>query len=294
MGRHDEIRARGRREGVYISAGLHPSRASHAIERTAEARLFMTEPTGTRLSLFAVPGIPEIVPGDDLAAIILDRLGAEGLADDDVVVLAHKIVSKAEGRVVELGTVAPSPRAIELAGETEKDARIVELILAESARIVRARKGLVIAEHRLGFVMANAGIDQSNSGGDDRAILLPADPDASAERLRAALAARTGRRLAVVINDSFGRPWRLGICGIAIGAAGIAALIDRRGAPDRDGRDLKVTTIGYADEVAAAASLVMGQADEGRPVVIVRGLPPQGPAVPAAALVRAAGEDLFR
>ena len=149
----------------------------------------MTEPTGTRLSLFAVPGIPEIVPGDDLAAIILDRLGAEALADDDVVVLAHKIVSKAEGRVVDLGTVAPSPRAIELAGETEKDARIVELILAESARIVRARKGLVIAEHRLGFVMANAGIDQSNSGGDDRAILLPADPDASAERLRAARAA---------------------------------------------------------------------------------------------------------
>lgn len=254
----------------------------------------MTETTGTRLSLFAVPGIPEIAPGDDLAAIIVGRLGAEALADDDIVVLAHKIVSKAEGRIVALADVHPSARARELAAETDKDPRVVELILAESARIVRSRKGLVIAEHRLGFIMANAGIDQSNSGGEDRAILLPVDPDASAERLRRDLAVRTGRRLAVVVNDSFGRPWRLGVCGIAIGAAGLASLVDRRGMPDRDGRDLKVTTVGHADEIAAAASLVMGQGDEGRPVVIVRGLVPQGPALPAAALVRGAGEDLFR
>jgi coenzyme F420-0:L-glutamate ligase/coenzyme F420-1:gamma-L-glutamate ligase len=247
--------------------------------------------TGASLSLLAVPDMPEIRAGDDLAGIVAERIVLE---EDDVVVVAHKVVSKAEGRVVDLAAVTPSARAMALAAETEKDPRIVELILAESTRIVRARKGLVIAEHRLGFIMANAGIDQSNSGGEDRAVLLPVDPDASAEGLRQALAERTGRRVAVVINDSFGRPWRLGVCGIAIGAAGLASLVDRRGEPDRDGRPLKVTTIGHADEIAAAASLLMGQGGEGRPVVVLRGLAPAGPSLSASALVRGATEDLFR
>jgi coenzyme F420-0:L-glutamate ligase / coenzyme F420-1:gamma-L-glutamate ligase len=250
---------------------------------------------GARLSLFAVPGLPEIRPGDDLAALVLDRLaGDDALASGDVIVFAQKAVSKAEGRVVELAAVTPSPPAQALADQSGKDPRIVELILAESRRIVRARVGVIIAEHRLGFIMANAGIDQSNSGGGDRAVLLPLDPDASAARLRNEIRRRSGRAVGVVISDSFGRPWRLGTCGVAIGAAGIAAMIDRRGSPDRDDRPLAATTVGHADEIAAAASLVMGQADEGRPVVVVRGLAPAGPEAKAAALVRAADEDLFR
>jgi len=248
-----------------------------------------------RLSLFAVPGLPEIRPGDDLAALVLDRLAGDGaLEDGDILVFAQKVVSKAEGRIVELAAVAPSIPAQALAEQTGKDPRIVELILSESRRIVRARIGVIIAEHRLGPIMANAGIDQSNSGGDERAVLLPLDPDASAARLRDAIRQRCGRAVGVVISDSFGRPWRLGTCGVAIGAAGVAALVDRRGAPDREGRPLVATSIGHADEIAAAASLVMGQADEGRPVVVVRGLGGAGPETPAAALVRSAGEDLFR
>jgi coenzyme F420-0:L-glutamate ligase/coenzyme F420-1:gamma-L-glutamate ligase len=248
-----------------------------------------------RLSLFAVPDLPAVQPDADLAALVAARLtGDDSLAEGDVVVFAHKVVSKAEGRVVDLATVRPSARALALAEETGKDARIVELILIESRRLVRVRPGLIIAEHRLGFTMANAGIDQSNSGGEDRAVLLPEDPDASAARLRERLVRLTGRQVAVIVNDSFGRPWRMGVCGVAIGAAGLAALIDRRGEPDRDGRPLKVTTIGHADEIAAAASLLMGQAGEGRPVVVVRGLPPTRPEMPAAALVRAESEDLFR
>jgi coenzyme F420-0:L-glutamate ligase / coenzyme F420-1:gamma-L-glutamate ligase len=250
---------------------------------------------GSRLSLFAVPGLPEVRPGDDLAALVLDRLdGDDAPLDGDVVVFAHKVVSKAEGRIVELAGVAPSIPAQALADQTGKDPRIAELILAESRRIVRARVGVIIAEHRLGFIMANAGVDQSNSGGGDRAILLPLDPDASAARLRDAIHRRCGRTIGVVISDSFGRPWRLGTCGVAIGAAGVAALLDRRGDPDRDGRALAATTIGHADEIAAAASLVMGQAGEGRPVVVVRGLGAGGPEARAAMLVRAPAEDLFR
>lgn len=251
------------------------------------------------VELTAVPGLPMIRPGDDLVGLTLGRLAAEGqsLRDGDVVVVAQKIVSKAEGRLVRLSTVEPSDRALALARDTEKDPRLVELILSESRRVVRSRPGVLIVEHRLGFVGANAGIDQSNvDGGEggETALLLPENPDASAERLRAAFLDRTGRSVGVVINDSFGRPWRIGTVGIALGSAGLPAVIDRRGDADLFGRTLRVTVIAHADEIAAAASLVMGQADEARPVVIVRGLEARGPSLPASALVRPPELDLFR
>lgn len=247
-----------------------------------------------RLELIAVPGLPMVEPGDDLAALTRSGIAQAGLElrSGDVMVFAQKIVSKAEGRLVDLAAVAPSTEAIALAGETAKDARLVELILRESRRVVRARPGVLIVEHRLGLVMANAGIDQSNVRADGRemVLLLPENPDASAERLRVALGADIG----VVINDSFGRAWRRGSMGIAIGAAGLPALLDRRGEPDLFGRPLQVTMVGYADEIAAAASLLMGQASEGRPVVLVRGLVPAGPPGAAIDIVRPEAEDLFR
>src|SRR6516165_10466379 len=222
-----------------------------------------------RVELLAVPGLPMVKAGDDLVRLIGERLkGDFALRAGDVLVLAQKIVSKAEGRIVDLKTVTPSAEAIELAGKVQKDPRLVELILSESVRVVRTRPNVLIVEHRLGFVMANAGVDQSNvapADGRERALLLPLDPDASAERLRAALEARSGCRLGVVINDSFGRAWRRGTVGIAVGCAGIASLLDKRGDPDLFGRTLRVTLVAVADEIAAAASLLMGQANEGRP-----------------------------
>jgi len=187
-------------------------------------------------------------------------------------VLAQKIVSKAEGRAVDLATVEPSAAAIELAGKIQKDPRLVELILSESVRVVRSRPNVLIVEHRLGFVMANAGIDQSNvapSDGVERALLLPVDPDGSAAILRKRLSLRFGVPVAVIINDSFGRAWRRGTCGVAIGAAGLPSLMDLGGSPDLFGRELQVSVTGHADEIAAAASLVMGQSAEGQPVVVV-------------------------
>jgi coenzyme F420-0:L-glutamate ligase/coenzyme F420-1:gamma-L-glutamate ligase len=251
------------------------------------------------IELIAIPGVPAIAPGDDLAALIAERLERAEipLLDGDVVVLAQKIVSKAEGRIVDLADVTPSPQAETLAREVEKDPRLVEVILSESRRVVRRRPNVLIVEHRLGFVMANAGVDQSNvapEDGRERVLLLPLDPDASAERLRADLYVRTGRDVGIVINDSFGRAWRRGTVGIAVGCAGIAALLDKRGDPDLFGRTLRVTLVAVADEIAAAASLLMGQADEGRPIVIVRGALPRGAAQPAAALVRSPEEDMFR
>lgn len=248
------------------------------------------------LTLRAVPGLKMVAAGDDLAALLGDAMAGAGMPprDGDVLVLAQKIVSKAEGRMVDLATVTPSARAEALAAEVGKDPRIVEVILSESVRVVRSRPNLLIVEHRRGWVMANAGIDQSNVGGAGRVLLLPEDPDASAERLRAALAARFGVRLAVVINDSFGRAWRRGTAGVAIGAAGLPSLVDLRGQPDLFGRVLEVSIIGYADEIAAAASLLMGQAAEGRPAVLISGLAWTAPESPAAALVRPAAEDLFR
>jgi coenzyme F420-0:L-glutamate ligase/coenzyme F420-1:gamma-L-glutamate ligase len=204
-----------------------------------------------------------------------------------VLAVAQKIVSKAEGRSIALASVEPSAAARELAEQTGKDARLVELILSESERVVRARPNLIIVKHRLGFVMANAGIDQSNIGADGHALLLPRDPDGSA----AALAARLG--LPVVITDSFGRAWRRGTVGVAIGAAGLPALRDLRGQPDLFGRTLMVSITGFADEIAAAAGLVMGQGAEGQPAVLVRGLSWSGAANPASELLRPAQEDLF-
>lgn len=266
----------------------------------------------TAVSLIPLAGVPLVEPGDDLGAIAAAALRANAVVpeDGDVLVAAQKIVSKAEGRLVDPAGVTPSPQAVALAAATGKDARFVEIVLSESRRVVRHRPGLIIAEHRLGFVMANAGIDHSNvaqpsaigdrggtpkmAEGEERMLLLPRDPDGSAEALRQALLREFGRKIAVVINDSFGRPWRRGVAGVALGAAGLPALIDRRGQPDLFGRPLLVTEIGFADEIAAAASLVMGQADEGLPLVLVRGLSWSAPQAPAAALVRPAEHDLFR
>ena len=249
------------------------------------------------LQLFAPSGLPMVRQGDDLVGIIGDALAADPPRERDVIVVAQKIVSKAEGRTVEIAAVVPSARATALAAEVGKDPRLVEIVLGESARVVRSRPNLLIVEHRLGFVMANAGVDQSNVAPQDgtaRALLLPCDPDGSAEALRAGLCARFGVRLAVIINDSFGRSWRRGTAGVAIGAAGLPSLIDLRGSPDLFGRTLEVSVIGFADEIAAAASLLMGQADEARPVVLVRGLNWTAPEAPAADLVRPPAEDLFR
>lgn len=251
------------------------------------------------LQILAIPGLPMIDPGDDLATVIAEGLtrGSIELQAGDVVVLAQKIVSKAEGRGVVLDTVTPSARAVALADEVQKDPRLVELILSESVRVVRSRPGVLIVEHRLGLVMANAGIDQSNVAPADevpRALLLPREPDASAEALRTKLVARFGVALAVVIIDSFGRAWRRGTVGVAIGAAGLPALLDLRGNPDLFGRALQVSITAFADEIAAAASLVMGQGNEGQPAVVVRGLRWDAPSNPAAELIRPAAEDMFR
>jgi len=242
------------------------------------------------LRLTTLPGLPLIQAGDDLAALLADALARADLSPrpGDVLALAQKVVSKAEGRSVPLASVTPSAAAWRLAAGTGKDPRLVELILAESVRVVRARPNLVIVEHRLGFVMANAGIDRSNLGQEDHALLLPVDPDASAARLSARLG------LAVVITDSFGRAWRRGTVGIAIGAAGLPALLDLRGRLDLFGRALQVSMTGFADEIAAAAGLVMGQGAEGWPAVLLRGLAWDAPPAPAAALLRTAEEDLFR
>jgi coenzyme F420-0:L-glutamate ligase / coenzyme F420-1:gamma-L-glutamate ligase len=246
-----------------------------------------------KVELLAVPGLPLVKAGDDLARLIGGRLTGElALRSGDVLVLAQKIVSKAEGRMVELSTVTPSQRAVELGAEVLKDPRLVELILQESVRVVRSRPNVLIVEHKLGLIMANAGIDQSNvapQDGVERALLLPRDPDGSAAALQKKLGAT-----AVLIIDSFGRPWRKGTTGVAIGAAGLPSLIDMRDQPDMFGRILQVTISAFADEIAAAASLVMGQADEAQPVVIVRGLTWKAPNAPAAELIRSSAEDLFR
>lgn len=253
----------------------------------------------TALEVLAIPGIPMIEPGDDLAALIAEGLarGMHEPRESDVIVIAQKVVSKAEGRGVDLATVKPSARAIELAKEVQKDPRLVELILSESVRVVRSRPNVLIVEHRLGFVMANAGVDQSNVAAPDgpqRALLLPVDPDGSAAALRERLAALCGVPPAIVITDSFGRAWRRGTAGVAIGAAGLPALLDLRGNPDLFGRELQVSITGFADEIAAAASLVMGQGNEAQPVVLMRGLTWSAPANPASELVRPAAEDMFR
>jgi coenzyme F420-0:L-glutamate ligase/coenzyme F420-1:gamma-L-glutamate ligase len=253
----------------------------------------------TGITLTPLAGIKLVEPGDDLAAIAVEALAANGLVprDRDVLVVVQKIVSKAEGRYVDLADIRPSARAEALAAEVDKDPRFVEVVLSQSRRVVRHRPGLLIVEHRLGFIMANAGIDRSNiasEAGVERVLLLPRDPDGSAQALQRRLAARLGARIGVVISDSFGRPWRRGIVGVAIGAAGLPAYVDQRGRPDLFGRELKVTETAFADEIAAAASIVTGQADEAVPMVLVRGLSWSAPDVPASYLVRPAEHDLFR
>lgn len=244
-------------------------------------------------------GIPLIEPGDSLADLLAEALLASGMTPqpDDILVVAQKVVSKAEGRYVDLTSVMPGRQAQELAQKTGKDPRLVEVILRESDEVVRCREGLIIVAHRLGYVVANAAVDQSNiphEDGVERVLLLPENPDASARRLMDALTRRLGVPLAVIINDSFGRAWRNGVIGTAVGAAGVPALVDLVGRKDLFGRPLRVTEHAFADEVAAAASLLMGQSDEAIPAVLVRGLEWTAPEQPAAVLVRSKERDLFR
>src|SRR5436305_7738593 len=300
-------RSRFRASGV-PRAGTGPGPIPKTLQRARAAaaaqafRLSMRDRPMKRsnaVEILDVPGIPLVRKDDDLVALIGEGLARGGIMprDGDVLVLTQKIVSKAEGRMVDLAAVEPSTEAIELAGKVQKDPRLVELILSESVRVVRARPGVLIVEHRLGFVMANAGIDQSNVASPDdpqRALLLPVDPDGSATILRERLSLKFGVPVAVIISDSFGRAWRRGTCGVAIGAAGLPSLMDMRGSPDLFGRELQVSITGHADEIAAAASLVMGQGAEGQPVGIVRGLTWRGPDNGASELVRPAAEDMFR
>jgi len=251
-----------------------------------------------RLEIFAPETFPLVEPGDSLPRLILETLQLEQIPPQqgDLLVLAQKIISKSEGRYVDLPGISPTEEAVQLARTCDKDPRLVQLILDESSEVLRCVPGVIIVRHRLGFVMANAGIDHSNiTGSDDgeRVLLLPENPDRSAEQLKEQLEQATGLDLAVIINDSFGRPWRLGTTGVCIGCAGIASLWDQRGDSDLFGQELQVTQVAVGDELATAASVLMGQANEARPLVLVRGL--EFPREPAAAhhLLRPAGEDLF-
>jgi coenzyme F420-0:L-glutamate ligase/coenzyme F420-1:gamma-L-glutamate ligase len=233
-------------------------------------------PGGARgLTAVAVPGLPLFSAGDDLAGVTAQAIRAAGLTleDGDVVVVAQKVVSKVEGRARKLAEVTPGPEARDAAARASKDPRVVELLTRESQELMRVAPGVIISRHRTGHVLANAGIDASNlpSGGEEQVLLWPQDPDASARRLRAAFQAAFGVRLAVVVSDSLGRAWRIGTTGAAIGVAGMKPLRDRRGETDLFGRTLEATIIGVADEIAGAASLVMGEAEEGTPVAIIRG-----------------------
>jgi len=252
-------------------------------------------------SVFGVPGLPMVRAGDDVAGLILEALASGDLTleSGDCICLAQKIVSKAEGRQVALETVTASEQAQRLAAETDKDPRLVQLILDESTEVLRQKPGVLIMRHRLGLVGAHAGIDQSNieHDGGEAALLLPVDPDASAARIRAELESRTGTQIGVIITDSANRPWRLGTIGIAIGAAGLTVLDDQRGGSDSFGRELKVTLINRADAIASMATMVMGETTERVPVAIVRGLPlvvGDNGEQTAAIINRPLEEDLFR
>jgi len=253
----------------------------------------------TSLTIIPLGGLPMVKPGDDIARLLVEALERGGIAPGafDILVVTQKIVSKSEGQLVDLRTVEPSARALELARITHKDPRLVELVLSQSVTVVRARPNVLIVETLQGLVMANAGIDQSNldageAGGN--VLLLPVDADASAMRIKARLDAHFGTSLGVIISDSVGRAWRLGTVGLAIGAAGVPSLIDRRGEADLAGRPLQTTEVGFADAVAAAAVLVMGEAAEGRPAALVRGLSCDAKPQPAKHLQRPRAEDLFR
>jgi coenzyme F420-0:L-glutamate ligase/coenzyme F420-1:gamma-L-glutamate ligase len=255
-----------------------------------------------RLEVIALPGLPLVAPGDDVPALVARALSAAGLSvsDGDVLVVTSKIVSRAEGRFVELPRVEPSPRAIEIARQVRKDPGAVELILRESIAVSRRAPGVLVVRHRLGFVVANAGIDLSNAvppdappGSGPWALLLPESPDASAAAIRARIEAESGARVGVVITDSFGRPFRLGTVGVAIGVSGLPPVWDRRGEPDLFGRPLESTVTALADQVAAVADLVAGQAAERRPVQLVRGLGFSPSDRGAGAILRPVDEDLY-
>ncbi|MCC7198445.1 MAG: coenzyme F420-0:L-glutamate ligase [Gammaproteobacteria bacterium] len=255
---------------------------------------------GATVSFTALPGIGEVTAGTDLAAVVAESLLRAGmtLQPGDILVVAQKVVSKAEGRHVDLATVTPSAQALELAAVTRKDPRLVQLVLDESSDVLRAVPNVLVVRHRCGFVMANAGIDRSNSGpraaGQEIVVLLPREPDASASGLREALRMRLGVAPGVIISDSFGRPWRNGSVNVALGVAGLASLVDRRGEKDRDGRVLEATEVAYADALAAGAGLVMGEGGEGTPMVLVRGWSVAASEHNGGALIRPLAEDLFQ
>ena len=250
------------------------------------------------IAITPIGGIKLVEPGDDLASLLLDGLAAShlNLEDGDIIAVAQKVVSKAEGRQVDLATVEASAEARRLAAETDKDPRLVQLILDESTEVVRKKPGVLIVRHKLGLVGAHAGVDQSNvdHGAGPSALLLPEDPDASASRIRGSLMQATGQRIGVLITDSANRPWRLGTVGIAIGAAGIGVLDDRRGGNDLYGRELKVTLINRADSLASAATLAMGETTERTPAALIRGVHAEESEQPASAIPRPLEEDLFR
>lgn len=249
-------------------------------------------------SVVPVPGMPMVEAGDDLTAQILQALASNGLdlVDGDVVCIAQKVISKAEGQLVPLADITPSAEAIALAEETDKDPRLVELILRESTEVLRKKPGVLIVRHRLGLVGAHAGIDQSNvdHGDGDKALLLPTDPDASAAGLREEIRKRNGVNVSIIVTDSHNRPWRMGTIGGAIGCAGLEVLDDHRGGEDLYGRELKVTLINRADALAGAATLVMGETTEKVPLALIRGLPVEDSEQTARMINRPLEEDLFR
>lgn len=250
------------------------------------------------LTLTALAGLPLIKPGDDLAALLIAALKRTQFVPQskDIIIVAQKVVSKAEGRFVDLKNVVPSSRAVALGEEVNKDARLVEVILSESEEIIRKQRDVLIVAHRRGFIMANAGVDQSNVADENEelVLLLPRDPDGSAAALKARLDREFGVDLAIVINDSFGRPWRRGVVGVALGVAGLPVLRNMIEVPDLFGRKMRVTEIAVADEIAAAGSLLMGQGAEGQPAVHLRGLDWNEQAQPASAALRPKHTDLFR
>mgnify|MGYP001184069917 FL=1 len=252
------------------------------------------------MNVHAIPEMPLITPGDDLAAIIIDALDSSkfDVSDGDILVIAQKIVSKSENRYVDLATVTPSPQTRELAAKVAKDPRLVELILSESSEVLRAAPGVLVVVHRLGYVMANAGIDRSNldpnENGREGVLLLPENPNAACARMRSLFENNFQRRIGVIINDSVGRAWRNGSVGMALGVAGPPALWDRIGTNDIFGQPLQITQIGFADQIAAAAALVMGEGAEGQPVVKVGGLLWEAVTTDADSLLRPKEQDLFR
>lgn len=255
----------------------------------------------SRINIFALDGVPLVKPGDDLVEIIKDALivSNERLQNDDIVVIAQKIISKAEGRIVSLNSVKPSSQAEALAIKLEKDPRQIELVLQESKEIVRSKPGVVIVEQNLGLVMANAGIDRSNvvdqtNDHDEYVLLLPEDPDGSCDLIRHGINKRLGVKVGVIVNDSVGRAWRIGTTGHAIGIAGLPAVIDLRGELDMFGKELLVSEQAVADELASAASLLQGQASEGMPVVVIRGFKSDAVKQKATALIRDREMDMFR